>query len=86
MSVLLRCRQSSTHISLQVLRVHGVEAVFINGTQPFKTRSGIIKKFKEDPNTRCFIFSKVGAVGLNLTEANFMILLVRDIFTEISIR
>ncbi|TEB22192.1 hypothetical protein FA13DRAFT_1716313 [Coprinellus micaceus] len=60
---------------IDVLRVHGVEAVFINETQAFKTRNSIIKKFKENPTTRCFVFSKVGAVGLNLTEANYMIFL-----------
>ncbi|TEB14168.1 hypothetical protein FA13DRAFT_1641970, partial [Coprinellus micaceus] len=84
-SVSLNSYHTSTEIPLQVLRVHGVEAVFINGTQAFKTRNSIIKKFKENPTTRCFVFSKVGAVGLNLTEANYMIFLVSAILSLVPI-
>ncbi|KAJ3517571.1 hypothetical protein NMY22_g13940 [Coprinellus aureogranulatus] len=65
-------------VLMDVLRnVYKVKTVFINGSMPFDKRKRTIKEFKHDPKCRCLVFSKVGAVGLNLTEADVLIFLVR---------
>jgi Helicase conserved C-terminal domain len=40
-------------------------------------RSVIVQKFNDNDEFRVLIFSKVGSTGLNLTRANFVVLLVR---------
>lgn len=48
----------------------------INGSLTYQQRAKIVAKFKADPTFRVLIFSKVGTVGLNLTEADILIFLV----------
>ncbi|KAH6905687.1 hypothetical protein BKA70DRAFT_1225396 [Coprinopsis sp. MPI-PUGE-AT-0042] len=47
----------------------------ISGRTSIKQRAKIIEMFNNDPYFRVLIFSKVGAVGLNLTRANIVIIL-----------
>ena len=61
---------------IQVLLVYKVSAVAINGSMTYDQRAKVVERFKTDPDCRVLIFSKVGTVGLNLTEADTIILLV----------
>ena len=60
----------------KILGLHGISAAAINGSQSYDQRARTIEKFKTDPTLRVLIFSKIGTVGLNLTEADTLILLV----------
>jgi SNF2 family DNA or RNA helicase len=56
--------------------VYKVAALAINGTMTYDQRAKVVGRFKTDPLSRVLILSKVGTVGLNLTEADTIILLV----------
>jgi TATA-binding protein-associated factor len=56
--------------------MYHVPAVAINGSMTYDQRAKVVNLFKTDPDCRVLVFSKVGTVGLNLTEADTIILLV----------
>lgn len=60
----------------QILKLHGVDCVWIDGRTPYEKRAETVTKFKTDPDCRVLLFSKVGTVGLNLSRANVVIFLV----------
>ncbi|KAH6886631.1 hypothetical protein BKA70DRAFT_1464552 [Coprinopsis sp. MPI-PUGE-AT-0042] len=53
-----------------------IPVLSISGRTSIKQRAKIIEIFNHDPHFRVLIFSRVGAVGLNLTRANIVIILV----------
>ncbi|KAJ7800218.1 P-loop containing nucleoside triphosphate hydrolase protein, partial [Mycena leptocephala] len=53
---------------------HGIRAVHINGRQSPKERNDIINRFKSDPTIHVLLMSGIGITGLNLTNANVMVL------------
>ncbi|KAJ6525337.1 hypothetical protein B0H19DRAFT_1084882 [Mycena capillaripes] len=53
---------------------HGICAVHINGRQRPKERDDIIDKFKLDPTIHVLLMTCIGMTGLNLTNANVMLL------------
>lgn len=60
----------------QVLKLWGVESLIINGTMTFAERSRVVNEFRTNPSCpRVLIFSVVGAVGLNLSMSDTLILL-----------
>lgn len=62
---------------MQVLELYGAQALAINGSMSYDQRARIVERFKQDAACRILIFTKVGTVGLNLTVADTIILLVR---------
>jgi hypothetical protein len=58
------------------MKLHDIVPLTLNGMHTVDERSEIIKKFTNDPAQRVLLFSNVGAVGLNLTVANIVILFV----------
>ncbi|KAG9308933.1 P-loop containing nucleoside triphosphate hydrolase protein [Chiua virens] len=59
---------------LSILKVYGVDAAAINGTQTVEERDRTVLAFQNDKKCRVLLFSNVGAVGLNLTAATVVIL------------
>ncbi|KAF8431211.1 hypothetical protein L210DRAFT_934667 [Boletus edulis BED1] len=59
---------------LSILRIYGVDAVAINGTQTIEERDRSVVAFQNDEKCRVLLLSNVGAVGLNLTAATVVIL------------
>ncbi|KAG1727537.1 P-loop containing nucleoside triphosphate hydrolase protein [Suillus lakei] len=57
-----------------VLKLHNISALPLNGTHTVEERNETIHKFTTDPEERVLLLSNVGAVGLNLTVANVIIL------------
>ncbi|KAJ2932839.1 hypothetical protein H1R20_g4266, partial [Candolleomyces eurysporus] len=64
-------------IFLQLLidAMYKVPALAINGSMTYDQRAKVVERFRTDPTTRVLIFSKVGTTGLNLTEADTIIIL-----------
>ncbi|KAG9318996.1 P-loop containing nucleoside triphosphate hydrolase protein [Chiua virens] len=58
----------------QILKMYGIDAVAVNGTQSAEQRDQTIVAFQTDANCRVLLLSNVGAVGLNLTAATVVIL------------
>lgn len=61
--------------------MYGIGSLAINGSMSYDQRDKVVEKFKVEDQHRVLIFTKIGTVGLNLTVANVLILLVRIIFT-----
>ncbi|KAG1727539.1 P-loop containing nucleoside triphosphate hydrolase protein [Suillus lakei] len=57
-----------------ILTMHNIFPLTLNGTHTVQERNEIIHKFTTVPEERVLLFSAVGAVGLNLTVANIVIL------------
>lgn len=62
---------------LQILALYGIKSVVLDGNATQKTRNANIHSFKTNPNIRVMIISSVGSNGLNLTQGNVVIFLVR---------
>ncbi|KAH6905669.1 hypothetical protein BKA70DRAFT_1225379 [Coprinopsis sp. MPI-PUGE-AT-0042] len=60
---------------IQILKLYGINASAINGGLTYQQRAKVVDKFKTQPGLRILILSKVGTVGLNLTEADVLIFL-----------
>ncbi len=60
----------------KVLKLYGVEALFIDGSMPYDDRAKIVAEFQEPDVPRVLIFSNIGAAGLNLSIANTIIFMV----------
>jgi SNF2 family DNA or RNA helicase len=77
-SVLLASHiQSLTDITpLQVLYIHNIQCLALNGSMTLHERDEVIVKFKTDPKYRVLLVSMVGGVGLNLTVARYIIVFV----------
>jgi SNF2 family DNA or RNA helicase len=61
---------------LQVFDLFKIPVLSISGRTTMEQRAKIIEIFNTEPSPCVLIFSKVGAVGLNLTRANVVIILV----------
>ncbi|KAH7916920.1 hypothetical protein BV22DRAFT_1052820, partial [Leucogyrophana mollusca] len=59
---------------LSVFTVHNISALALNGTMTPKLRGEVVHQFNTDPAVQVLLFSQVGAVGLNLTVADVVIL------------
>ncbi|KAG2063203.1 hypothetical protein BDR04DRAFT_1164116, partial [Suillus decipiens] len=59
---------------VSILKMHDIDALVLNGTLTPDERNEVIHKFNTDPTKRVLLFSTVGAVGLNLTVANIVVL------------
>ncbi|KAG0693276.1 hypothetical protein DFH29DRAFT_1007449 [Suillus ampliporus] len=59
---------------VSVLKLYNIHAMTLNGGHTVDERNEIVRKFNTDPAARVLLFSNVGAVGLNLTVANIVIL------------
>ncbi|KAH7918095.1 hypothetical protein BV22DRAFT_1051967 [Leucogyrophana mollusca] len=59
---------------LSVFNLHNISALALNGTMTPKLRSEVVHQFNTDPAVHVLLFSQVGAVGLNLTVADVVIL------------
>lgn len=58
------------------LNGEGIGLEYINGSTPEKKRKDLIRSFKEDHRMQVLLISiKVGGFGLNLTEANVVVIL-----------
>jgi superfamily II DNA/RNA helicase len=69
-----------------VLKLYGVDSLSINGSISFDKRDAIIQEFYRHDGPRVLIFSRVGSSGLNLANADCVILFVRcsfDIYTSL---
>jgi SNF2 family DNA or RNA helicase len=66
---------------LQVLTIHGVDCIEVNGTMSPTQRNEAIGKFKtsDRKGPRVLILSQVGMTGLNLPVANILIMIVCSI-------
>jgi SNF2 family DNA or RNA helicase len=60
----------------QILKMHDIEALSLNGTLTADERNETIRRFNTVPEDRVLLFSTVGAVGLNLTVATIVVLFV----------
>lgn len=62
----------------QILAYKGIKTLIMNGTLKREERDQVIDEFVhgDDPEKRVLLFSSVGAVGLNLTCADVVIMLV----------
>jgi SNF2 family DNA or RNA helicase len=63
----------------QILDLHGIHALELNGQTPMKKRKDILDKFRSSTRpdgVRVLILSGVGMVGLNLACANIMVVMV----------
>ncbi len=58
---------------IRELRKRNFSFEYLNGDIPAKERNSIIEKFREDPNTRIFLSTDAGGVGVNLQTANMLI-------------
>jgi hypothetical protein len=56
--------------------MHNISPLILNGGLPIEDRTEIINQFTTNPAERVLLLSNVGAVGLNLTVANIVILFV----------
>lgn len=56
--------------------MHNISPLILNGGLPVEDRTEIIHQFTTNPAERVLLLSNVGAVGLNLTVANIVILFV----------
>ncbi|KAF5331786.1 hypothetical protein D9758_018091 [Tetrapyrgos nigripes] len=67
---------SLTKLLLLVLKLYGVKALSIDGKDDYDVRSATVEKFKKggEDDPRVLVFSVIGSEGLNLTEANIVIL------------
>ena len=74
------CRhiQSTATNFAQILAYRGVKTHVLNGTLKREERDQVIDDFVngDDPEKRVLLFSSVGSVGLNLTCADVVIMLV----------
>jgi SNF2 family DNA or RNA helicase len=63
----------------QVLKIHGISSIEVNGMISPTQRSQAIEKFKNSDRNgvRVLILSQVGMTGLNLPVANILIMVVR---------
>lgn len=67
----------SLTIPTQALAVHGIEAVFINGTMTAEQRAQVVHDFTHDKSTaRVLFFTSIGASGLNLMRADICVIYV----------
>ena len=59
--------------------MHHLDVLSIDGTMSSKKRDEVLRHFKKGgPNVpRVLTISSIGAVGLNIAEANILIILVR---------
>ncbi|KAG2352396.1 P-loop containing nucleoside triphosphate hydrolase protein, partial [Suillus spraguei] len=67
---------TSNQAILDILDLHGIHALELNGQTPMKKRKGILDDFRSSSGTkgaRVLILSGVGMVGLNLACANLMV-------------
>ncbi|RXW17371.1 hypothetical protein EST38_g8476 [Candolleomyces aberdarensis] len=71
-------RQWNESKTTKVLSVHKVSALAINGSMTYDQRAKTVEKFKKNSSDRVLIISKVGSVGLNLTEADTIIFLDQE--------
>ncbi|PPR00177.1 hypothetical protein CVT26_009067 [Gymnopilus dilepis] len=56
-----------------VLNLYGITSVHIDGDTELDDRTKRVHLFKTDPQVRVFIFSRIGASGINLPEADVII-------------
>ena len=64
--------------SPQFLKLHGIEAVYLNGSMSASKRTEVISEFRNSgrDGARVMVMSGVGMVGLNLPVANILIVVV----------
>jgi SNF2 family DNA or RNA helicase len=62
---------------MQVLDLHKIPFLWLDGDVPWEKREQIIRKLYMDGNPRLLIFSSVGATGVNMAIADIMIHVVR---------
>ncbi|MBI5788301.1 MAG: DEAD/DEAH box helicase [Candidatus Schekmanbacteria bacterium] len=56
-----------------VLKRNEIEYVHLNGSVPSKQRSGLMSRFKDNPNCKVFLSTDAGGVGLNLQSGSVVI-------------
>lgn len=61
---------------VQVLGLHGIGALAVNGTISFAQRHKNIKEFRDSDKIRVLLISQVANAGLNLSVADTVIFLV----------
>jgi hypothetical protein len=66
-------------VRMQVLTLHGVESLAIDGTLSFEKRDRIVSQFHQPDSPRVLIISKVGSAGLNLSIADIVLYFVRHV-------
>lgn len=62
--------------SHQLLKLHGIEAVLMNGSMPTSKRDEVLQCFNAQDGPRVMVISKVGTTGLNMSRASHTIILV----------
>ena len=64
-----------------MLDLYGVQAAELTGRVPMAKRNSVLCNFKEstrDHGPRVLLLSNVGTVGLNISHANILIMVVSD--------
>jgi superfamily II DNA/RNA helicase len=67
------------HQPLQILELHGIECLTMNGSMKQEHRDEVVTKFKTESGFRVLLMSMVGGVGLNFMVASTIIVFVRHI-------
>jgi SNF2 family DNA or RNA helicase len=73
------------NVAFQILDLHGIHALELNGQTPMRKRKGILDEFRSSTRpkgTRVLILSGVGMVGLNLACANIMLVMVSALLSQ----
>jgi SNF2 family DNA or RNA helicase len=63
---------------IQVLSLYGIECLVYHGGMTENQRTQVLKTFRLDHKARVLLLSNVGATGINLDEANWMIIVVGE--------
>lgn len=67
---------SMLHLVEKALESQGKPFLYLDGSTPQEERAARVRQFQEDPESNIFLLSlKAGGVGLNLTAADYVILL-----------
>lgn len=62
-----------TELVEEVLKRNGIDYTHLNGSIPSRDRSGLMRRFKEDPACKVFLSTDAGGVGLNLQSGSTVI-------------
>jgi SNF2 family DNA or RNA helicase len=72
--IFARFRTDLERLSTSIFTKFGQHPVILSGSVPGKDRNTLIKKFREDPNTKIFIAQiQAGSLGIDLTAASHAI-------------
>jgi hypothetical protein len=67
---------AGSYVFFQVLELHDIPFLWLDGQVPADKRTGIVQQLYKDGNPRLLIFSRVGGTGVNMAIADIMIHIV----------